>query len=370
MKGDGNLDTREKILAALEKVNDPELHKNLIELGMVESVEIEGGSAHIVILLTTKKCPLKNKIGGDIQEEILKVEGVQEVHITYGEMDKEQKQALIEMLHGEKTKKIPLEGVNIVAVGSGKGGVGKSSVTAGLALTLAKKGYRVGLIDADILGYSIPRILNMEQDKSMMVSNGFILPIIKHGIKIISMGNLVDKNQAVVWRGPMIAKALHQFFVDVYWEELDYLLIDMPPGTGDVPLNVMEVIPQAQIVIVTTPEPLAREVSARLGLMAKRVGCNVAGVIENMSYFICDNCDKKHYLYGKGDSETLAKEMDSKLLGDIPLISREHDPHQDGRSFVLEGQENILESFSKIADELVQEISEASKREPKETTRV
>jgi ATP-binding protein involved in chromosome partitioning len=354
------MDTREKVLAALEKVNDPELHKNLVELGMVESVEIEGGSAHIVILLTTKKCPLRNKIGGDIQEEVLKVDGIQEVHITYGEMDKEQKQALIEKLHGERTKKIPLDGVKIIAVGSGKGGVGKSSVTAGLALTLAKKGYRVGLVDADILGYSIPRILNMEQDKSMIVNNGFILPIIKHGIKIISMGNLVEKNQAVVWRGPMLAKALHQFFVDVYWEELDYLLIDMPPGTGDVPLNVMEVIPQAQILIVTTPEPLAKEVSARLGLMAKKMGCRVAGIIENMSYFTCDACTKKHYLYGKGDSGSLAKDLDSRLLGEIPMASRENEAHQDGRSFVLDGEEVIVNAFSDIADKLTQEAIEGA----------
>lgn len=346
------MDMQSQVIEALKRVNDPELHQNLIELNMIEQVEIEGSTCSVVVLLTTSKCPLKHRIKSDIETEVLKVDGIQSVQVHYGEMDKEQKQALIQKLHAQKNQKIPLEGVRVVAVGSGKGGVGKSSVTTGLAWALKNKGYRVGVVDADILGYSIPKILGIEYQNSMMVSDGFILPIEKNGLRVISMGNLVDKNQAFVWRGPMLVKALRQFLTDVHWGELDFLLIDMPPGTGDIPLNLMEMVSDLQILLVTTPESMAQEVALRLGLMAKKLGCSVIGAIENMSYFLCDSCSHKHYLYGPSKINTLLEELSIPLLGQVPFIAHPLQENAAADAHLLEENKPLQEAFSSIAEQL------------------
>ncbi|TYQ18110.1 UNVERIFIED_CONTAM: ATP-binding protein involved in chromosome partitioning [Acetivibrio alkalicellulosi] len=319
------MNMKDKILKALENVNDPEIHKSLVELDMVGEIDIDGESVLINILLTTFKCPMKTTISDDIKSAVLKIEGVKNVEIIFDEMSKSQRESLIAKIHGKDIRQNPLQGIRMIAIGSGKGGVGKSSVTVGIAIALRKMGYKVGIIDADILGFSIPRIMGIKYKKPVIIEGKLLMPIEKDGIRIMSMGNLVEKDDAFIWRSPMLAKALSQFIYDVYWGELDYMLIDMPPGTGDMPLNIIQSNPNANILIVTTPQEFASGVSKRLGLMAKKADCNIIGVVENMSYFICDNCDKKHFLYGEGKTENLCKELDTVILGSLPFVKIEEE---------------------------------------------
>lgn len=355
--------TEVRIMEALTKVQDPELHKSLVELGMIGELEIKGDNVRVQVLLTTPKCPMKATIGQDIRNSLLEIEGINTVEVVFGELNREQKAILTQKLYGEREKANPLKNTQVIAVGSGKGGVGKSSVTAMLALTLGKMGYRVGLIDADVLGYSIPQILGIRKEKPTMVEGTVLLPIESNGIKVLSMGNLVDNDEAFVWRGPMLGKVLEQFIYDFYWGELDFMLIDMPPGTGDVPLSVMQMIPETKVLIVTTPQPFATGVARRLGSMAAKMGNDVVGIIENMSYFICDNCDKKHDIFGKGETETLCGSMGTRLLGKIPFVPLDDKP-ESGESFSdFTTRQELTDAFGTIAQNLIQ--AELHKRNSK-----
>lgn len=248
-------------------------------------------------------------------------------------------------------KENPFKNARIIAVGSGKGGVGKSSVTAGIAVALAREGYRVGLIDADILGHSIPQIMGTKYEEPDVNDESLLMPVEKHGVKIISMGNLIETNEAFIWRGPMLAKALNQFIYDVYWGELDYMLIDMPPGTGDVPLNIMQSELEIGILIVTTPQGFASGIAKRLGLMAEKAGARVIGIVENMSYFICDNCGKKHFLFGKSESGELCKELGATMLGSIPIVPVS-DEKDDENLLLSERNPELAAAFKGIAEKL------------------
>ncbi|MFZ5988174.1 MAG: Mrp/NBP35 family ATP-binding protein [Bacillota bacterium] len=316
------MDLKERIYKALENVNDPEIHKSLVELEMVGDIIIEGTKVIVNVTLTTAGCPLKSTIRNDVIKEVMKVDGVEEVDVVFGEMSKEQKEKLIQKLRGRKDKLETFKDVRVIAIGSGKGGVGKSTVTANLAVMMARLGARVGLIDADILGYSISKIMGISYSKPMVMEGGLLLPIQKEGVKVISMGNLVEKDDAFILRGPMLGRVLNQFLYDVYWGDLDYLLIDLPPGTGDVPLTLMQMLEKVEIVIVTTPQVTAAGVAKRLGLMASKTNTRVIGVIENMSYFICDNCGERHYIFGKGEGRKLSEELNVGLMGEIPLIGQ------------------------------------------------
>lgn len=344
--------SKETIYEALKNVLDPEIKKSLVELNMIKDVEVLERDVLVNVTLTTMGCPLKDKIKNDIISEIKKVEGIENIQVVYGEMTQEQKQELMQKLQGKDEKKDPFANTKVIAVGSGKGGVGKSTVTANLAVAMSSIGYKVGLIDADILGYSIPQIMGLNKEKPTIIDEGMIMPIEKEGVKVISMGNLIEKNDALIWRGPILGQILSQFIYDVYWGELDYMFIDLPPGTGDVPLSLMQSLPKAEILIVTTPQITAASVAKRLGFMAAKTKNEIIGIIENMSYFICDNCLEKHYIFGKGEGEKLSAELNATFLGDIPLMTSIREGSDKGN--VLSGDINteIGQIYNKIANEL------------------
>ncbi|MTI48846.1 MAG: Mrp/NBP35 family ATP-binding protein [Firmicutes bacterium] len=350
------MELKNKIYKALENVNDPELHKNLIELDMIGDVIVEGNKVAVNLTLTTMACPLKSTMSDDIKKEVGSIEGINEVEVIFGEMSKEQKEKLVEKLHGKQEKKEPFKDTKVIAIGSGKGGVGKSTVSANLAVTLSKMGYKVGLIDADILGYSIPQIMGIKGIKPMTIDEGVILPVEKSGVKIMSMGNLVDSEQALIWRGPILGRILEQFFNDVYWGELDYMLIDLPPGTGDVPLSLMQKLPDAEILIVTTPQITAATVAKRLGLMAEKTNSKIIGLIENMSYFICNNCEEKHYIFGKEEGKQLADELNTDFLGEIPLVTAIREDSDKGVPSVTDTEAHIEDNYKIIAKNLMKKL--------------
>ncbi|WP_066635063.1 Mrp/NBP35 family ATP-binding protein [Desulfolucanica intricata] len=244
----------------------------------------------------------------------------------------------------------------IIAIGSGKGGVGKSTVTANLAFTLAKLGYKIGVIDADIYGFSLPRIMGLTQEPEI-IDKKYIQPLERSGVKMISMGSFVDEEQPLAWRGPVLAGILEQFFREVQWGKLDYLLLDMPPGTGDVALTLFQQLPKAYFVIVTTPQAAAYHVSVRLGYLANQVKKDTIGIIENMAYFICNNCNEKHYIFG--DSKEAVKDVAAKLqipvLGSIPLRTEIRSLSDQGIPVVLENDE-VAEDYASIAQKMIEQI--------------
>ncbi|MGM0548185.1 MAG: Mrp/NBP35 family ATP-binding protein [Bacillota bacterium] len=242
----------------------------------------------------------------------------------------------------------------IIAVASGKGGVGKSTVTVNLATALAKLDYKVGIIDADVRGFSVPRILGVT-DKPKAVSESEIIPPEVKGIKVISMGSFVGENEAVIWRAPLLGGALEQFFKDVRWGELDYLLLDLPPGTGDMPLNIMQKVPHAQTLVVTTPQVTATKVAGRIGAMAEKMEHDVLGVVENMAYYKCQECGNKDYIFGENGGQNLADFMETELLGQLPLISEVRRRSDSGQPIVFDDPEaDISQEFIKIAKKLAE----------------
>ncbi len=344
--------SKEAVYEALKNVLDPDIKKSLVELGMIKDIEISGANVLVNVTLTTMGCPLKDKIRNDIISEVKKVNGVENVEVVYGEMTKEQKQEMIKKLQGKGEKTNPFINTRVIAVGSGKGGVGKSTVTANLAAAMSSMGYKVGIIDADILGYSIPQIMGISQERPIIIEEGVIMPIEKNGVKVISMGNLLEKDEPLIWRGPVLGQVLSQFIYDFYWGELDYMFIDLPPGTGDVPLSLMQSLPKAEILIVTTPQITAASVAKRLGLMAAKTNNKIIGVIENMSYFICDNCSEKHFIFGKGEGEKLSTELNAEYLGEIPLMTTLREGSDKGN--VLAGDINT--EIGKIYNEIAKKL--------------
>ncbi|WIV12294.1 Mrp/NBP35 family ATP-binding protein [Proteiniborus sp. MB09-C3] len=346
------MDLRQQVLESLKNVLDPEIKKSLVELNMIKDIEISGQDVIITVTLTTEGCPLKDKIRKDILSEVRKIEGIKNVEVIYGEMTKEQKQELAQKLHGIDERKDPFTNTRVIAVGSGKGGVGKSTVAANLAVAMSSLGYKVGLIDADILGYSIPQIMGINKERPTMIEEGIIMPIEKQGVKVISMGNLLERDEPLIWRGPVLGQVLSQFIYDFYWGELDYMFIDLPPGTGDVPLSLMQSLPKVEILIITTPQITAASVAKRLGLMAEKTKNKIIGVIENMSYFICDNCSEKHFIFGKGEGEKLSAELNTEYLGEIPLMTTLREGSDKGNVFAGDINTEIGKIYNKIAKKL------------------
>lgn len=339
---------KELIYEALERVNDPELNKNLVELNMIKEVIEEDGNVLVVVALTTVGCPLKARMREDIIREVSSVEGVKEVEVQFGEMTEEEKSKLV----GEEESVNFSKNTSIIAIGSGKGGVGKSTVTANLAMALNKLGYKVGLIDADILGYSIPQIMGIKNIRPVVIGENTIIPIDKDGVKVISMGNLVEEDQALIWRGPILAGILKQFLTEVYWGELDFLLLDLPPGTGDIPLSLMQEVKQAKFLIVTTPQITAKDVAKRLGLMANKTDTEIIGVIENMSYFVCDKCNEKHYIFGEGEGEKLSQELQVEFLGEIPLKKEIREGSDKGILPTLDIDSEVSKVYRSIGEKI------------------
>jgi ATP-binding protein involved in chromosome partitioning len=303
--------SREQILKALEQVIDPELKRNVVELDMVRDVRIEGGEVTVGIALTVAGCPLRSSFEQQVGQALAPVEGVERVALEFDVMTPEERSALTARLRGsvtERTKGIALDrSTRVLAIASGKGGVGKSTLSANLAAAFVGLGQRTGILDADVYGHSIPHLLGIHQ-KPVAVDR-MIVPPVRGELKLMSIGFFLDDNQPVMWRGPMLHRALEQFLTDVHWGELDTLVVDMPPGTGDVSISLGQLLPRAEAVIVTTPQPLAQEVAARAALMAQKTNMRLLGVIENMS----------GEAFGSGGGDRLADELGVPLLGRIPL---------------------------------------------------
>ncbi len=306
--------SREAILLALENVIDPELQRPVTELDMVREIEIDGGDVSVTIALTVAGCPLRQSFQDQVVEHVGAVPGVERVRLGFDVMSPEERSALSAKLRGgveERSKGISVSReTRVVAVASGKGGVGKSSLTVNLAAAFSQLGHRTGVLDADVYGHSIPHMLGVSQKP--VVVDKMIVPPVKGDLKLMSIGFFLDDNSPVMWRGPMLHRALEQFLSDVHWGDLDVLLVDMPPGTGDVSISLGQLLPRAEAVIVTTPQPLAQEVAARAALMAQKTNMRLVGVIENMTSEV----------FGSGGGERLAGALGIPLLGQVPLDLR------------------------------------------------
>ena len=319
------LPTHDAVMEALDRVIDPELRRPVTDLGMVSSVDIaEDGVVSVEVLLTVAGCPLKDTITADTQREVGSVEGVTGVQVSLGVMNDEQKAELRRRLRGGAADPVvpftqPGNLTRVYAVTSGKGGVGKSSVTANLAAAMAAQGLSVGVVDADIYGFSIPRMLGVDRVPTQL--DGMIVPPVAHGVKVISIGMFVEDKQPVVWRGPMLHRAVQQFLSDVFWGDLDVLLLDLPPGTGDVTISVAQLLPNAEILVVTTPQTAAAEVAERTGLIATQTHQKVVGVIENMSYM--PQPDGSHLeIFGSGGGAIVSASLSETLGYEVPLLAQ------------------------------------------------
>jgi ATP-binding protein involved in chromosome partitioning len=329
--------TEAQIREALKAVIDPELRRDIVELEMVRSIDVKaGGVVDVTVSLTTPGCPIKSHFQTGVAKAVTGVEGVTHCNVGFDVLSDHEKGLLQRKLG--RTGGLP-EGAlaqvqNVVCVGSGKGGVGKSSLTVNLAAALAAEGKRVGVLDADVWGYSIPRMLGLGADRPRVNGERKILPLDAHGLKVMSIGFFVKEDEAVVWRGPMLHKALTQFLEDVAWGELDYLLIDLPPGTGDVSMTLAQLLPQAKFVIVTTPQDTAQKVARRSAEMADKVKLEIAGVIENMSGFTTP-AGERFAIFGEGGGGRLAEELGVPLLGTVPLTMALREQSDEGTPLVF-----------------------------------
>ncbi|HYH28452.1 MAG TPA: Mrp/NBP35 family ATP-binding protein [Actinomycetota bacterium] len=354
--------TETQVREALHGVLDPEIGKPIDDLGMVAGVTVEGGVVSIDILLTTPGCPLKDRIESDVAHALSHLEGIDKIQVRMGSMNGEQREALVQQLRGgrpETPQTFFTDGqTEVIAVASGKGGVGKSSVTANLAAAMAAHGKRVGVLDADVWGFSIPRMLGVHG--TPVAFNDMILPLESHGVKVISMGFFVPDENPVIWRGPMLHKALQQFLGDVYWGELDYLLMDLPPGTGDVSLSLASFVPGSSMLVVTTPQDAARKVAERAGRMAQHpnVRMNILGVIENMAGFACPHCGEITDVFGVGGGRATAEALGTDFLGGIPMQVSLREGSDTGTPVVVsEPSSPAGEAFRELAEEIVSRTS-------------
>jgi ATP-binding protein involved in chromosome partitioning len=311
--------SREEILKALEAVIDPELRRSIVELEMVRSIDSADGLVRVTVSLTTPGCPIRSHFETAVQQAVGALAGVQRVEVGFDVLSDKEKAGLQQKLGrpGGLPEGALAQVSNVVCIGSGKGGVGKSTVTANLAAALTADGKRVGVLDADVWGYSIPRMFGVS-GRPPVSPQRKIMPLDGHGVKVMSIGFFVEEDAAVVWRGPMLHKALTQFLEDVEWGELDFLLVDLPPGTGDVSMTLAQLLPQAKFLIVTTPQPVAQKVARRAAEMAHKVDLEIGGVIENMSGFATPS-GERFALFGEGGGQALADELDVPLLGNVPL---------------------------------------------------
>jgi len=328
--------TSAQILEALRPVQDPELHRSIVDLGMVRKTDVgRRGRVDLQIALTVPGCPLRGEIERRVREAVAPLDGVKDVALTFTVMTDEERAELRQRLHGDPAstagshaahghaqgRAIPFaepgSTTRPLLIASGKGGVGKSSVTTNLAVALAQLGHSVGVIDADVYGFSIPRMLGV--DREPVVVDQMLLPPESHGVRCISMGFFAREDQAVIWRGPMLHKALEQFLTDVYWDEPDFLLLDLPPGTGDIAISLAQFLPRGEVYVVTTPQPAAQTVAQRSASMAEKVHLDVKGVIENMSWFTGDD-GTRYELFGAGGGRELAEKLEVPLLAQIPLV--------------------------------------------------
>jgi ATP-binding protein involved in chromosome partitioning len=314
--------TEDQVRDALRSVNDPEIGRPIEDLGMLQGVQVEDGLVRVHVLITIEGCPLKDRITDDVTRALAPVEGVERVQVDLSPMSEQQRASLVANLRGgaapqQQPTFFTGSDTVVIAVASGKGGVGKSSVTVNLACALAAEGHRVGVLDADVWGFSVPRMMGVTGKP--VGFNDMILPLESHGVKVISMGFFVPEETPVIWRGPMLHKAIEQFLGDVYWGDLDFLLCDLPPGTGDVSISLASFLPGASMLVVTTPQDAARKVAERAGKMAERTNLRPIGVIENMSWFVCPHCGERTPIFGKGGGDEAAQTLGVPLFAQVPL---------------------------------------------------
>ncbi|MEV6669439.1 Mrp/NBP35 family ATP-binding protein [Streptomyces sp. NPDC051162] len=343
--------SEDAIRAALATVNDPEIHRPITDLGMVKSVEIGAdGSVAVAVYLTVQGCPMRETITSNVRDAVAAVEGVTGVTVELDVMSDEQRKELATSLRGGTAEReVPFAKpgslTRVYAVASGKGGVGKSSVTVNLAAAMAADGLKVGVVDADIYGHSVPRMLGAGDSRPTQVEN-MIMPPSANGVKVISIGMFTPGNAPVVWRGPMLHRALQQFLADVYWGDLDVLLLDLPPGTGDIAISVAQLVPNAEILVVTTPQQAAAEVAERAGSIAVQTHQKIVGVVENMSGLPCPHCDEMVDVFGTGGGQTVADGLtrttgaNVPVLGSIPIDVRLREGGDDGKPVVLSDPES------------------------------
>jgi ATP-binding protein involved in chromosome partitioning len=354
--------TATDVLDALRGVVDPELHDNVVDLGMVRSAVVDDdGVATVEIALTIAGCPMRTQLRQEVEARVRSLPGIRDVVVRMGEMTRDERAALMDRARRRAAEAAPDTEVpaatRVLAVASGKGGVGKSSVTANLAVALARRGLTVGVLDADIWGFSVPRMLGVHG--RLTGADGKILPNVAPMapglLKVVSMGHLVDhEGQALMWRGLVLAKALEQFLTDVRWGPMDYLVIDMPPGTGDIQMALARLLPRTELLIVTTPATSAQRVAVRAADMARRSHLTVAGVIENMSGFTCDH--GTHYpLFGAGGGDALAAELGVPLLARIPIAPDVAAGSDAGRPAAL-GESEAAAAFAALAERIVTEV--------------
>ncbi|MDQ4070156.1 MAG: Mrp/NBP35 family ATP-binding protein [Actinomycetota bacterium] len=360
--------TQEQVLEALRPVQDPELHRSIVDLDMVREIRIGGdGRVAVTIALTVAGCPLRAEINDRVTRAVGAVDGVTGVDVDLTVMTEEQRAALRDRLQGAaagggahaghahasgEAPPIPFADpssrTRVLGLSSGKGGVGKSSVTVNLAVALSRLGHTVAVLDADVYGFSIPKMLGLDQEP--VVIDGMIVPPVAAGIAVMSTGFLVADDQPVIWRGPMLHKALNQFLTDVYWGEPDFLLVDMPPGTGDVALSLAQFMPRTEVYVVTTPQPAAQRVAQRSALMARKVNLAVRGVVENMSWFTGDD-GTRYEIFGSGGGRLLADQLNVPLLGQIPLVTALREGGDVGRPVTLTDPEGeASQAFRALAE--------------------
>jgi ATP-binding protein involved in chromosome partitioning len=349
--------SRDAVLRALEGVIDPELKRSVVELDMVRDIGVDGADVSVTIALTVPGCPLRASFEEQVEEALRPVEGIRSVVLDFDVLTPEERQALTAKLRGDVAERSPGvsvdAGTRVIAVASGKGGVGKSSLTANLAAAFSQLGHATGVLDADVYGYSIPTMLGISQRP--IAVDKMIVPPVRGDLKVMSIGFFLDENSPVMWRGPMLHRALEQFLSDVHWGELDTLVVDMPPGTGDVAISLGQLLPRAEAVVVTTPHRAAQQVAVRAAQMARKTNMRLLGVVENMSFQVGTGEE----LFGSGGGDALAEEVDSPLLGRIPFDPKLAAYADEGEPIVLaEPDAEVSQAIMALA-----EVIAATKRE-------
>jgi ATP-binding protein involved in chromosome partitioning len=372
--------TEAQVLDVLRPVEDPELHRSIVDLGMVKQVDIAGGDVSVRVALTIAGCPLRAEIDRRVTTALQELPGVTGTAIEFTVMTDDERAALRERLHGNPAATAgsqqahghaegraipfadPASKTRVLLIASGKGGVGKSSVTTNLAVALANRGERVAVVDADVWGFSIPRMLGVDHPPTVI--DEMLIPPEAHGVRCISMGFFAREDQPVIWRGPMLHKALEQFLTDVFWDEPDYLLVDLPPGTGDISLSLAQFLPRAEVYVVTTPQPAAQRVAQRAAFMAHKVQLEVKGVIENMSWFTGDD-GKRYYLFGAGGGQDLADRLEVPLLGQVPLTPDLREGADSGHPLVADQPDSEAgRIFAEIAERIAVELAPTRRYNP------
>ncbi len=338
---------QESVINALKTVQDPDLHKDLVTLGLIKNLKIDGSKVSVTVELTTPACPLKGKIKSDVETALRSVSGVKDIDVQMTANVRSTFSPDKKMIQGIK---------NVISVASGKGGVGKSTVSVNLAVSLAKTGASIGLMDADIYGPNIPLMVGLSGKPK--IEGNRMIPSEKYGVKVMSMGFLVPEDQPLIWRGPMLHGAIQQFLADVMWGDLDYLIVDLPPGTGDVQLSLSQIVPMTGSVFVTTPQAVSLQ-DVRKGIaMFQKVRVPILGLIENMSYFICSHCHERTEIFSHGGGKLAAEKLGIKFLGEIPIDTRVREGGDMGKPIVIqEPDSEVSQRFLQIAEDLAAQVS-------------